>query len=241
MYKITYFIFIYFLCLSAVFAQQEKGIFGVNNWLNNWTEFQPNQEDYGDPAEILTGNITKDTKLLKRNVYLLMGNVFVTNEATLTIEPGTVIIGDYDTKGTLIVARGSTIVADGLETDPIIFTSNRSRKKAGDWGGIFILGDAPTNKFGNGSVASFFPKLSPEHFQKTNYGGDNAFSHAGIMRYVRIEYAGARVGRGLYVPGLMLAGVGQTTLVDHVMVSFSAGKAFEIWGGDFEIKNAIIY
>ena len=241
MNKFTFVVFIYFLFLGASFSQQEKGIFGVNNWLNNWTEFQPNQEDYGDPAEILTGNITKNTKLLKRNVYLLMGNVFVTNEATLTIEPGTVIIGDYETKGTLIISRGSTIVADGLETDPIVFTSNRSRKKPGDWGGLVILGEAPTNKFGNGSVASLFPELSPEHYKNTNYGGDNAFSHAGILRYVRIEYAGARIGRGAYFPGLMLAGIGQTTLIDHVMVSFSAGKAIEIWGGDFEIKNTIAY
>jgi hypothetical protein len=241
MKNITHFVFCYLLCSGIVFSQQEKGIFGVNNWLHNWTEFQPNQEDYGEAAEILSGNINKDTKLFKRNVYLLMGNVFVTNNATLTIEPGTVIIGDYETKGALIITKGATLVADGLETDPIVFTSNRSRKKPGDWGGLILLGEAPTNKFGNGSVASFFPGLSPEHYANTNFGGDNTYSHSGILRFVRIEYAGARIGRGKYFPALLAAGLGKTTLIDHVMVSYAGGKSFEVWGGNFEMNQVVSY
>jgi hypothetical protein len=62
---------------------------------------------------------------------LIQGNVYVTNNAVLTIEPGTVIIGDFETKGTLVITKGASIIADGLETDPIVFTSNRSLKKAG--------------------------------------------------------------------------------------------------------------
>jgi hypothetical protein len=29
--------------------------------------------------------------------------------------------------------KGSQIMADGLETDPIVFSSNRGEKKGGDW------------------------------------------------------------------------------------------------------------
>ena len=241
MKTITHFLLIYCLCVTTAFSQQEKGIFGVNNWLNNWTEFQPKLNDYGEATEILTGTINKDTKLLKRNVYLLVGNVFVTNNATLTIEPGTVILGDFETKGTLIIAKGATIVADGLETDPIVFTSNRSRKKPGDWGGLVILGDAPTNKFGNGSAAGIFPQLSPDYYSNLNYGGTNAYSHSGIIRYVRIEYAGTRINRGLYRPSFTAAGLGKTTLVNHVMISFSGGTAFEVWGGEFEMNNVVAH
>ena len=142
------------LMVGNVFAQQEKGIVGSNNWLNSWTEFKPSSVDYREPTQILSGNISKDTKLYKKDTYLLLGNVFVTDSTTLTIEPGTVILGDFKTNGTLTVSKGATIIADGLETDPIIFTSNRSVKKPGDWGGIFILGDAPINKFGteNGNL-----------------------------------------------------------------------------------------
>src|SRR5690606_11446995 len=123
-----------FLLMGNMFAQQEKGIIGTNNWLNNWTEFRPSQVDYGEPTQILTGNITKDTKLTKRNTYLLLGSVFVTDSTTLTIEPGTVIIGDFKTNASLTITKGSKIIADGMETDPIVFTSNRSVKKEGDWG-----------------------------------------------------------------------------------------------------------
>jgi hypothetical protein len=89
-----------------------------------------------------SGNISVNTKL-KRNIYLIQGNVYVTNNAVLTIEPGTVIIGDFETKGTLVITRAS-IIADGLETD-LSFSSNRSLKKGGL--GLIILGDAPINKW----------------------------------------------------------------------------------------------
>lgn len=107
--------------------------------MNNWTEFKPNKVEYNEASQILTGNITVNTKLFKKNVYVLQGNVYVTNNAVLAIEPGTVIIGDYESKACLIITKGATIIADGLETDPIVFTSNRSVRKAGDWGELLFL------------------------------------------------------------------------------------------------------
>ena len=37
------------LMVGNVFAQQEKGIVGSNNWLNSWTEFKPSSVDYREP------------------------------------------------------------------------------------------------------------------------------------------------------------------------------------------------
>ena len=232
---------IFLFIIGNVFGQQEKGIIGANNWLYNWTEFEPNQEDYGEPTQILAGNITKDTKLSKRDIYLLLGSVFVTNNATLTIEPGTVIIGDYESKASLTISKGATIIADGLETDPIVFTSNRSVKRAGDWGGLIILGDAPTNKFGNGSVASFYSQLDPSSYVHTNFGGENITSNSGILRYVRIEYAGKRIKRAGYFNGLLLASVGNETILENIMISFSAGNSFELWGGEVNLNKVVSY
>ena len=228
---------IFLFIIGNIFGQQEKGIIGANNWLYNWTEFKPNQKEYGEPTQILAGNITKDIKLTKRDIYLLLGSVFVTNNATLTIEPGTVIIGDYDSKASLTISKGSTIIADGLETDPIVFTSNRSVKRAGDWGGLIILGDAPTNKFGNGSVASFYSQLDSSSYGHTNFGGENANSNSGILRYVRIEYAGKRIKRAGYFNGLLLASVGNETILENIMISFSAGNSFEVWGGEVNLNK----
>lgn len=234
-------VFIFLFTLTSVFAQQEKGIIGTNNWLTNWTEFNPAEEDYDEPTQILTGNITKDLKLEKRHVYLLVGSVFITNKSVLTIEPGTVIIGDYQTKGSLTISKGSGIVANGTETDPIIFTSNRSVKRAGDWGGVMILGNAPTNKFGNGSVANFYSQLETSNYVNTNYGGKNVNSNSGLMKYVRIEYAGTRLKGGGYFSGLLLAGVGRETVLDHIMVSYSGGNSIEVWGGNVSLNKMVSY
>lgn len=227
--------------IANVFGQQEKGIIGTNNWLYNWTEFKPNQEDYNEPTQILTGNITEDTKLYKRDTYLLIGSVFVTNNATLTIEPGTVIIGDYDSKASLTISKGASILANGLETDPIIFTSSKSIKRPGDWGGLILLGDAPTNKFGNGSVASYFSQLPSSSYSNTNYGGTNMNSFSGILRYVRIEYAGKRIKSNQYFNGLLLAGVGNETILENIMISYSAGNSVEIWGGAINLNKLVSY
>ena len=170
MKNFTQILCLFLLAFGSINAQQEKGIVGYNNWMSSWTEFQPNKVDYGEPTQILSGDITEDTKLLKKNTYLLLGSVFVTDSTSLTIEPGTVIIGDFKTNGSLTISNGSKIIAEGLETDPIIFTSNRGVKKQGDWGGIFILGDAPTNKFGNESAIDF--GLKPSSYKNVSYGGD---------------------------------------------------------------------
>lgn len=217
-------------------AQQEKGIIGFNSWLNNWTEFKPSKIEYNEPSQIITGNINVDSKLLKKNVYLLLGNVYITNKATLTIEPGTVIIGDSESKATLVVTKGATLIAEGTETDPIVFTSNKSIKKAGDWGGIIILSDAPTNKFGNGTSLNY--DLDPQFL---SYGGENSKGNSGVLKYVRIEYAGAKVkGIGNY-SSLFLGGVGNQTLIDNVMVSFSGGNSFEVNGGDIILSKLVSY
>nr|WP_321223365.1 hypothetical protein [uncultured Psychroserpens sp.] len=227
------------LVSGNVVAQQEKGIIGYNNWLNPWTEFKPNKIEYGKPTQILSGNITKNTKLLKRDIYLLLGDVFVTDSVTLTIEPGTVIIGDFKTKGSLTISRGASIIAEGTSTDPIIFTSSRSVKKPGDWGGLFILGDAPTNNFGNEVALNY--GLKPSAAQTLSYGGNNPDSSSGVLKFVRIEFAGKRTKDFGYFNALTLAGVGQQTIIENIMVSYCEGDSFHIMGGKLILDQMVSY
>jgi hypothetical protein len=241
MKNFTQIICMFLLAFGSISAQQEKGIVGITNWLNNWTEFNSNSVDYGEPTQILAGNITQDITLSKKYVYMLMGSVFVTNNATLNIEPGTVIIGDYESKASLTISRGSKIIAEGEETDPIVFTSNRGVKRSGDWGGIIILGDAPSNKFGNGSVASYHPELKPSEYEYTNHGGDSLTSSSGILKYVRIEYAGKRIKGAGNFNGLLLASVGNQTILENIMISHSAGNSFEVLGGEVYLEKAVSY
>lgn len=239
MKKTTQITILFLLISCGVYPQQEKGIIGFDNWLNTWTEFTPNKVTYGEPTQILTGNITKDLTLIKRDIYLLVGDVFVTDSTTLTIEPGTVILGDFKTQGSLIISNGSKIMAEGKATDPIIFSSSRSVKKQGDWGGLFVLGDAPTNRFGNETSISY--GLKPTSFESLKYGGENIVSNSGILRYIRIEYAGKRTKDFGYFSGLTLAGVGSKTILDNIMVSYSLGNSFTILGGDVLLNKMVSF
>src|SRR5688572_7154224 len=70
------------------------------------------------------GSTEKDVTFSASKKYLLKGFVYVKSGATLTIEPGTIIKGDKDSKGTLIIEKGAKIMAAGTEQKPIVFTSN---------------------------------------------------------------------------------------------------------------------
>ena len=174
---VIFFLLFPFLCL---FSQQEKGISGSENWLSIWTEFNSSAIQYPEPTQILSGIINKDTKLYKKDTYLLLGDVFVTDCATLSIEPGTVILGDYKSKASLIISNGSLIIAEGTQTDPIVFSSNRDIKKKGDWGGIFILGNAPTNKIGEDSELEYGIDPLPSS-DLLLYGGNDETSNSEIL------------------------------------------------------------
>ena len=230
-------IFIFPFC--SLFSQQEKGIYGAENWLSIWTEFNSGDKEFKIPTQILSGNITKDTKLFKKETYLLLGNVFVTDSTSLTIEPGTVILGDYKSKGSLIISNGSKIIAEGTQTDPIVFSSNRSVKKKGDWGGIFILGNAPVNKVGSEWELEY--GLNPSSPEIISYGGNDDESNSGILKYVRIEYAGNRTKDYGYFNGLTLAGVGSKTVLENIMVTYSEGSSFYVLGGNTNLSQLVSF
>ncbi len=227
-----------FLFTALINAQNNKGIFGSENWFNNWTNFKPNNTDYKESTIILSGSINENHTLSKKNIYLLTDIVYVRNNATLTIEPGTIIRGDNETCGTLVITKGSKIIAEGTETDPIVFTSNKptSVRKAGDWGGIIILGDAPISKFGGYSCLDF-------NLNNTmcGYGGTNEESNSGILKYVRIEYCGRKINATKELNGLSLAGVGSKTIMNFIQISYSNDDSFECYGGNVNLNNIISF
>ncbi|MCD0471381.1 hypothetical protein [Flavobacterium sp. JAS] len=222
-------------CLQA---QQPKGIIGSSNWMNNWTNFKPANTEYSEATNIIAGTIDKDMRLTKRNTYQLVGVVYVTNNAVLTIEPGTVIRGDDKTCGTLVITNGAKIVAEGLETDPIVFTSNKeiTQRKPGDWGGIIILGKAPINTIGGIHILPF--DLEP---MLNHYGGQDVEDNSGILKYVRIEYAGRKLSSLKELNGLSLAGVGRKTVLSNIQISYSNDDSFESYGGELVMNNLVSY
>jgi len=112
-------------------------------------------------------------------------------------------------------------------------------KKPGDWGGLFILGDAPTNSFGSESALNY--GLRPSESKTLSFGGDNPDSNSGILKYVRLEFAGKRTKDFGYFNALTLAGVGQQTIVENVMASYCEGNSFNIMGGKLILDQMVSY
>ncbi|WP_044399217.1 hypothetical protein [Lacinutrix sp. Hel_I_90] len=220
------------------YGQTGSEILEEANWLENWTNFNPAKEEYKKADKILLGLITDNTTLSNRHTYLLKGIVYVTNNATLTIEPGTVIRGDYETSGTLVITKGAKIISEGTHLNPIVFTSDKERslKKPGDWGGIILLGDAPINTFGGvgGVDLGLQSKFSI-------YGGENAESSSGILKYVRIEYSGRSMSSDKKLSGILFAGVGNKTIIENIQVSHAGDDSFEFYGGNIKVNNLVSY
>ena len=182
----------------------------------------------------LAADITGVVNLVKTSQYRITGEVRVRPGATLNIEPGTVIYGtgsDF-----MVVMKGAQIIADGTVDEPIIFTSltaliDPSLAGTGQWGGLTILGDAPTN---HTDPVYEVDSSEPDYA----FGGTNDTDNSGILRNVQILNSGKVVGADVEINGLSLAGVGSGTVVENILVENSADDCIEIWGGTVNVTNA---
>jgi hypothetical protein len=191
---------------------------------------------------ILSGKITSSLTLKANKIYKLRGLVYVTNGATLTIEPGTKIVGEADKNGALIITRGSKIMAEGTAANPIIFTSEKPSPKRGDWAGVVILGNAPTNaSFGGANGVGEIEGGINNSDGLGLYGGTNAADNSGVLKYVRIEYAGYAFLPDKEINGLTFGGVGNGTKVDYVEVAYANDDSFEWFGGTVNCSHLISY
>ncbi len=198
-----------------------------------------------DSTTLVNGHYAGSIILTNDKSYILKGFVYMEVGATLTIAPGTVIRGDFDTKGTIIIQRGAKIMATGTVTSPIVFTSRmpQGTRAAGDWGGVILLGRAGINTV-SGTDSASIESLPPEQ-QPAFFGGqprdDN--DNSGIMRYVRIEFAGINLTgiSGNEINGLTLGGVGRGTTLEYIQVSYSGDDSFEWFGGTVNCKHLITF
>lgn len=183
----------------------------------------------------LAGNITTATTLKSDINYVLDGWVYVKEGATLTIEAGTVIKGKTGTKASLIIERGAKIMAEGTAEKPIVFTSDKAAgsRAAGDWGGIILCGKAKINPTGG--------EAEIEGGVGSKYGGTDDNDNSGVLKYVRIEFAGYAFATDKEINGLTMGGVGKGTTIDYVQVSYSNDDSYEWFGGTVNCKHLIAF
>jgi hypothetical protein len=194
---------------------------------------------------ILEGRITANRTLKAGNIYKLRGLVYVTSGAILTIEPGTKIVGETGKNGGLVITRSAKIIADGTADKPIVFTSEAPTPQRGDWAGLVILGNAPTNASFNGVQGVGEIEGGINNSDGLGLYGtpasqqQNPADNSGILRYVRIEYAGYAFLPDKEINGLTLGGVGNQTIVDYVQVSYANDDSFEWFGGTVNCRHLI--
>lgn len=180
--------------------------------------------------KVITGNITVTTTLTSDKEWTLKGYVYVKDGATLIIQPGTVIKSDIAEKGALCIERGAKILAEGTAQKPIIFTSGKTagERSPGDWGGIVILGRAKTNRSSEPTIEGGIGRP---------YGGNDDGDNSGILKYVRIEYAGIAALPNSEINALTLGAVGSGTTIEYVQTVYANDDAFEFFGGTVSPKN----
>ncbi len=184
----------------------------------------------------VNADITTNTTWTNNNVYVLAGGFrYVTNNAILTIQPGTLIKSNASA---LVVTRGARLIANGTQYQPIVFTSNQpaGSRNAGDWGGILLLGNAPINDPAGQRLAE--GGIDPV---KGLYGGTNPADNSGSLQYVRIEYAGIAYQPNNETNGLTLGGVGSATVINNIQVSYGGDDSFEWFGGTVNAKYLVAY
>ncbi len=196
---------------------------------------------------ILEGRISANRTLKADFTYKLRGLVYVTNGAILTIEPGTKIVGEKGKQGGLIITRSCKIIADGTAAKPIVFTSEEATPQRGDWSGLVVLGNAPTNSSFNGiqGIGEIEGGVNNSDglglYGTPSTQAQNPADNSGILRYVRIEYAGYAFLPDKEINGLTFGGVGNSTIVDNVQVSYANDDSFEWFGGTVNCTHLISY
>ena len=211
------------------------------------------QGDFSDAVIVTTGqegprtatisaNITSDRTLYADTTYTLQGFIRVANGATLTIQAGTTILGDFDTVGSsLFILRGARIVAEGTASDPIVFTSSRpeGQRQAGDWGGLVIVGNGIINR-GQPVILEGSDTGASNPAVDYSGGTDNA-DDSGVLRYVRVEFAGFATAPDAELNTFTFAAVGSGTEVEYVQGLVGLDDTFEFFGGAMDGKYLVSY
>lgn len=196
----------------------------------------------------IAADITTSRTLYRDTTYTLKGFIHVGNGATLTIQSGTTIKGDFNTLGSsLWIMRGAKIQAQGTADQPIVFTSSRAagQRQIGDWGGLLIIGNAVDNRSGSveieGSGTDGTAVVGGKNYQVIYSGGTTPTDNSGTLSYVRVEFAGFAPSLNNELNSFTFAAVGSGTRVSYVQAMATLDDAFEFFGGGLDGDHMVAY
>ena len=235
-----------FTSFSQIIATTYRGAFAPAPeamWTNTWTEYDPQNKVYPTPTVTISTNITTNTTWTAGNTYALGGQIYVKNNATLTIEPGVVIASNVAGAG-LFITKGAKLIAEGTVTSPIVFTSGNTpgNRARGNWGGVILLGKGFYNINSGINNIEGIPASAD-----TEFGGGatpDDTDNSGSLKYVRIEYAGftyGAAGSNTEINGLTMGAIGSGTKIDFVQVSYANDDSFEWFGGAVNCSHLVAF
>lgn len=177
---------------------------------------------------ILEGELVTILTLDRTIEYQLRGPYIVRDQAQLTIPEGTVIKADPGSY--IAIAQGGKFNVFGQPYDPVIITSSSDNPSPGDWGGIVICGKAPiqSEQVERSEIIDIF------------YGGSDVDDSSGVLRNLRIEYAGEAGYNNKKFDGIAFYGVGSITTISQLEVFQSNGNGIKFIGGNASADNLLI-
>ena len=128
------------------------------------------------------------------------------------------------------------------------------------WGGVVILGSAPTSialidsdgnavpttkgditaDFLNDIFEGFVEGLNIQQVgERGVYGGLNPNDNSGVMKFVSIRHGGGAIGVANELNGLTMGGVGRGTLIENIEVYANGDDGYEWFGGTVDGKYLI--
>jgi hypothetical protein len=141
---------------------------------------------------------------------------------------------------------GDLFLDDTCTTAPLAPLDKAGNSNVSLWGGVVVLGSAPTNnadKAGVGYGLATVEGLTVPGFPAADatYGGLLPHDNSGVIRFVSIRHAGDEIGNSNELNGLTLAGVGDGTTIENVEVYANFDDGFEWFGGTVNGKNLAVF
>jgi hypothetical protein len=238
------------------------GVESLNNDGTNEKIVVDAEQTDGLPVCVLSGVISGDVRLTTDYVYRLAGYVTVgdgnveldayddASEVTLTVDAGVQFRSTG--KGSLVISRGSKIMANGTAAAPIVMASEDldasedengnlvlGFEDQGEWGGLVLQGFAQNNQCVAEYAADEICNTDDE--AGTGFhGGENDADSSGTIRYLIVAEGGFEVAPDSEVNGITLHSVGYGTTLEHIAILNNADDGIEFFGGAANVKNLIL-
>jgi hypothetical protein len=139
----------------------------------------------------------------------------------------------------------STALDDSPLSAPVSPLNPNGVQNVSLWGGVVILGNAPTNLSnfsGVGHGQGLVEGLTVPGFPSANakFGGVNPHDNSGRLQYASIRHAGDEIGNSNELNCLTLAGVGDATEISYVDCYANYDDGVEIFGGTVDTHHMVV-